>query len=103
MMQESAEVIKLLFTSGVINILVGLIGLIVIGFLILVGVIAWLAITQAPKFNQHLSDITSCLRDTNREFTKILEEHSEVFEVVKKDLGEVKQEVNIIKSLVSRS
>lgn len=100
---DGIKVLELLLNGGVVNVLMALLGLIVIGFLALVGVIAWLTITQAPKFNEHLGDITSCLKEGKTEFAKILDEHSEDFKVVKSGLGEVKEKVISIHALVSRS
>lgn len=95
------KILELLLNGGVVNVLMALLGLIVLGFLGLVGVIAWLAISQAPKFNQHLSDITLCLRDSKSVFGEELEKHTEAFQVVKTDLKEIKEKVNATHTLVA--
>lgn len=85
---DGLKILEMLLNGGVVNVLMALLGLVVIGFLAFVGVIAWLAITQAPKFNEHLGDITTTLR----EGSKAIDSRFEALE----------SKVNIIHTLVAR-
>lgn len=100
---DGIKILEMLLNGGVVNVLMALIGLVVLAFIGFVGVIAWLAITQAPKFNEHLSDITSCLRDSKDIFGEELKSHTEDFQVVKTDLGSIKEKVTAIHTLISHS
>lgn len=60
---DGLKILEMLLNGGVVNVLLALLALVVLGFLAFVAVIGWLAITQAPKFNEHLGDITSSLRE----------------------------------------
>lgn len=67
---DGLKILEMLLNGGVVNVLMALLGLVVLAFIGLVGVTAWLAITQLPKFNEHLGDINSSLREGSAMFEK---------------------------------
>lgn len=100
---DGIKILEMLLNGGIVNVLMAMIGAVVLAFIGFVGVIAWLAISQAPKFNEHLSDITSCLRDSKDLFGEELKTHTEDFQVVKTDLVTIKEKVTAIHTLVSHT
>jgi hypothetical protein len=100
---EGLKVLELLLNGGVVNVLMAMIGAVVLAFIGFVGVIAWLAITQAPKFNEHLGDITLCLKEAKTEFETKRKSNQEDFMVVKTDLKEIKERVIATHTIVAHS
>lgn len=57
-MKESIQVINSLFEHGIIQLLGGLVGLVVLAFIVLIGVLCYLALTQMPKLTGYIQKIS---------------------------------------------
>jgi 5-bromo-4-chloroindolyl phosphate hydrolysis protein len=98
---EGLKVLQLLLNAGVVNVLIAMIGAVVLAFIGFVGVVGWSIVTQVPKFNDHLGDITLCLKEAKSEFEAKRKANQEDFQVVKTDLKEIREKVIATHTIVS--
>lgn len=98
---DGLKVLEMLLNGGVVNVLMAMIGLVVLAFIGFVGVIGWSIMTQVPKFNGHLGDITLCLKEAKNEFEIKHKSNVEDFHVVKTDLKEIKEKIIATHTIVS--